>query len=99
MVLHRRWSRNAPPTKTTSIGTASGSRGSVRMSRSIGSGGWCASGRTFRPRSGAMLVSLSRFAHGGAERWNNLEHVADDSVVGDFEDRRLLVLVDRDDRS
>src|SRR6185312_15317129 len=32
------------------------------------------------------------------ERGNNLEEVADDSVIGNLEDRCFLVLVDRDDR-
>src|SRR5690349_4482209 len=43
-------------------------------------------------------VSLLRLTHRARERGNDLEDVADDAVVGDLEDRRLLVLVDGDDR-
>src|SRR4051812_49783948 len=48
-------------------------------------------------RSGGS-VSLLRLAHRARERGNDLEHVPHDAVVGDLEDRRLLVLVDGDDR-
>src|SRR5438445_9162264 len=44
------------------------------------------------------LVVLLRLAHRFGERRNYLEHIADDSVVRNFEDRRVLVLIDGDDR-
>ena len=47
----------------------------------------------------AHLVSLSSFAHRCSQRWNHLERIADNSIIRHFEDRRILVLVDRDDRS
>src|ERR1700755_530012 len=46
------------------------------------------------PRS----MSLLCVAHRLRERRDALEHVADDAVIRDFEYRRLLVLVDGDDR-
>ena len=33
------------------------------------------------------------------QRRHNLEQIPDDPVVGDFEDRRIAILVDRDDRA
>src|SRR5690349_8149631 len=42
-------------------------------------------------------MSLLRLADRARERGDDLEHVADYTVVGDLEDRRLLVLVDGDD--
>ncbi len=35
--------------------------------------------------------------HGLDNRWHDLEQVADDAVVGDFEDRGVGILVDGDD--
>src|SRR4051794_24750705 len=43
-------------------------------------------------------VVLSRFRDGRGQRGHDLEDVAHDPVVRDLEDRRVLVLVDRDDR-
>src|SRR5471032_139029 len=47
---------------------------------------------------GVPLVRLARFLHRRGERRHHFEHVAHDAIVGDLEDRRLFVLVDRDDR-
>src|SRR3954469_23783994 len=44
------------------------------------------------------LVALRRL-HRCGQRRNDLECVTDDAVVRDLEDRRFLVLVDRDDRA
>ena len=49
------------------------------------------------PRAQTLVVLL-RLAHRFGERRNYLEHIADDSVVRNFEDRRVLVLIDGDDR-
>ena len=49
-------------------------------------------------RGGGHQCPRFRLAHRLRERGNHLEHVADDAVVRDLEDRRLVVLVDRDDR-
>src|SRR5947209_13846695 len=43
-------------------------------------------------------VSLPRLADGQSKRRHDLEDVAHDAVIGDLEDGRFLVLVDRDDR-
>src|SRR6185503_10675409 len=43
-------------------------------------------------------VTLFRLAHRLRQRRHDLEHVAYDTIVGDLEDGRLPVLVDRDDR-
>src|SRR5947207_5828703 len=97
-----------PPTKRISIGTASASGGSLRIRRSSGSGAWWTIGMILSSRSGigggsgglgeAILMVFLGLAHCLGERRNHLEHVADDSVVGDLEDRRIFVLVDGDDR-
>ena len=44
-------------------------------------------------------MALPRLADGGGERGHNLEHIPDDAVIGDLEDRRFAILVDRDDRA
>src|SRR5262249_24470942 len=44
-----------------------------------------------------VSVAMSCRPHRLGELWNDLEHVADNAVVGDLEDRRFLILVDRDD--
>src|SRR6266513_5561777 len=44
------------------------------------------------------LVVLLRLAHGFGQRRNYLEHITYDSVIGDFKNGRVLVLVDRNDR-
>src|SRR6185295_13298812 len=51
-------------------------------------------GAAFLRGRSALRLDL---AHGLRERGHDLERVADDAVVGDLEDRRLRILVDRDD--
>src|SRR6185503_12984929 len=46
----------------------------------------------------AISVMSLGLAHGLRHRRHHLEHVAHDAVIRDLEDRRLFVLVDRDDR-
>ena len=43
----------------------------------------------------ALLAELAEF---GFEFRHRLEEIGDEAVIGDLEDRRFLVLVDRDDR-
>ena len=50
-----------------------------------------------RSRTGTRSMRLLGLAHRFGEHRQHFEHVADDAVVGDLEDRRFLVLVDRDD--
>src|SRR4029077_7513580 len=47
-------------------------------------------------RAAPQLGSLAAIELGG-ELGEDLEQIADEAVIGDLEDRRLLVLVDRDD--
>ena len=48
--------------------------------------------------AGSCLSGAFASATAAVNAGNDLEHVTDDAVVGDLEDRRFLVLVDRDDR-
>src|SRR5215212_8289017 len=43
-------------------------------------------------------MALSRVAHRSRQHGYDLEHIADDAIVGDLEDRCFTILVDRDDR-
>ncbi len=62
---------------------------------------WRVSSAHCRPATDGSSPRLRpglRLLHRLNERREDLEHVADDPVVGDLEDRGFLVLVDRDDR-
>src|SRR5216117_4356570 len=61
-----------------------------RISRSSGSGGWYCAGITF-PVLHMQFLDLFR------EPRDHLEQISHDPVIGHLEDRRVLVLVDRDD--
>src|ERR1051325_1900273 len=85
-----------PPTRATSVSIrapAPGAR-SCRMSRSGGNGCWYRAGRN---RSPLPAPSAMQLLYLFGEPGYYLEQVPDDSVVRDLEDRRVLVLVDRDD--
>src|SRR3954469_21259815 len=83
-----------PPTITTptSIRSSSGSVGAPTNSLPESTGGGNSAGET--PIAGsAALLGL----HGLGQLRQDLVEIADDAEVGELEDRRVLVLVDRDD--
>src|SRR5690349_12344211 len=65
------------------------------MSRSNGSGGWYCAGTNRSPLS--AYHSPMEFLDLFRELWHDFEEVSHDPVVRHLEDRRVLVLVDRDD--
>src|SRR5262249_41052778 len=52
--------------------------------------------RRSRTRTQTNARSLFRFLEGFGEGGHNFEDIADDTVVSDFENRRVLIFVDRD---
>src|SRR3954471_7304802 len=83
-----------PPTIAipTSIRSSSGSVGSVTYSAAESTGGGNSPGATGMRRSAALLR-----LHGLGELRQDLVEIADDPEVGELEDRRVRVLVDRED--
>src|SRR5438309_1442761 len=90
-----------PPTiaTPTSISSSSASRPRLMNSLRESTGGGKAAGATFPlleppwPDMSASLLGL----HSLGELGKDLVEVADDAEIGEFEDRRVRVLVDRDD--
>src|SRR3954468_11217241 len=83
-----------PPTMATptSMRSSSASSGGPTNSFSGWTGGGKSIGATDMPRSAALLG-----LHGLGQLGQDLVQVADDAEVGELEDRRVLILVDRDD--
>src|SRR5205807_7124418 len=101
----RSWSRRfaqaspavPPPTIATPTSISSSSGSSPRLMNSLweSTGGGNAAGATLPLRS--LISARPPRLHGLCELGQDLVQVADDAEVGEFEDRRVRVLVDRDD--
>src|SRR5216684_7385287 len=89
-----------PPTITTPTSMRSSSPSSSRLMNSFGestAGGYALGGIPL-PFTGAMARSAALLRlHGLGQLGHDLVQVADDAQIGELEDRRVRVLVDRDD--
>src|SRR3954449_730867 len=88
-----------PPTiaTPTSIRSSSASVGGPRNSPAESTGGGNSLGATARPLLPAIGSAALLGLHGLGELGDDLVEVAHDAQVGELEDRRVGVLVDRDD--